>query len=508
MFFTYLRRELANRRKQTIIISAGMALAIALVVVVNSLSAGIQDAQAEALESIYGVGTDITVTVPAEAPDTDSESSDGSPQMGQQFDFGSDDGTTEDGTTTVNQSQLSTDMTTTTFEDSALDTVTAVDGVSAASATLSLTNTTFNGELPDFSSTTEGDSSSSAQAMPSEGAGGGTGGPNGDGSSSFNVDSFTVLGVDPTADAVGPLSAVTLSEGETLTTNDADSTDAVLDADYATSADLAVGDTIDIGGTEFTIIGTVTSSTTSGTSTSSDVYISLAAAQALSGEDGMISSIYVQAESSDQIDTVADAISAALPDVTVTTESDLADTVSGSLGTAASLISNLGTWLSLIVLVAAIVIAVLFTISGVTRRTREFGTLKAIGWSNGSIVRQVAGESFVQSLIGGLVGAVIGIIAAIIINMSNITLSSSGSTEAIADSTGSGGGMGGGFGGGMMDAATTTATSTDLTLTAPVSVAVILLAVGLAALGGLIAGAFGGWRAAKLRPAEALRAIA
>ena len=110
----------------------------------------------------------------------------------------------------------------------------------------------------------------------------------------------------------------------------------------------------------------MTSSTTSGTSTSSDVYISLAAAQALSGEDGMISSIYVQAESSDQIDTVADAISAALPDVTVTTESDLADTVSGSLGTAASLISNLGTWLSLIVLVAAIVIAVLFTISGLS----------------------------------------------------------------------------------------------------------------------------------------------
>ncbi len=35
----------------------------------------------------------------------------------------------------------------------------------------------------------------------------------------------------------------------------------------------------------------------------------------------------------------------------------------------------------------------------------------------------------------------------------------------------------------------------------------LLIAVGLAVLGGLIAGAVGGMRAARLRPAEALRSI-
>jgi putative ABC transport system permease protein len=45
-------------------------------------------------------------------------------------------------------------------------------------------------------------------------------------------------------------------------------------------------------------------------------------------------------------------------------------------------------------------------------------------------------------------------------------------------------------------------------LQAPVTVGVILVAVGLSVLGGLLAGAFGGWRAARLRPAEALRSIA
>lgn len=60
--WTYLRRELGGRKKQTIIVAAGLALAIALVVIVNALAAGVKDAQTTALASVYGVGTDLTVT--------------------------------------------------------------------------------------------------------------------------------------------------------------------------------------------------------------------------------------------------------------------------------------------------------------------------------------------------------------------------------------------------------------------------------------------------------------
>jgi ABC-type antimicrobial peptide transport system permease subunit len=41
-------------------------------------------------------------------------------------------------------------------------------------------------------------------------------------------------------------------------------------------------------------------------------------------------------------------------------------------------------------------------------------------------------------------------------------------------------------------------------LAAPVTLGVIALAVVLAIAGGLVAGSFGGWRAARLRPAQAL----
>ena len=72
---------------------------------------------------------------------------------------------------------------------------------------------------------------------------------------------------------------------------------------------------------------------------------------------------------------------------------------------------------------------------------------------------------------------------------------------------GPGGGFRGGFGGGLGGPARQTAKSLEIALTAPVGVATILLAVGLAVAGGLVAGAFGGWRASRLRPADALRRV-
>lgn len=517
MFGTYLRRELVGRRKQTAIIAIGMALAIALVIIVNSVAAGVKSAQASVLESVYGVGTDITVSEPAAAP-TPGE---GGP--GQNFAFGSGDGTTTDGTTTVNQATLTAGRGTATFDASALDTITGVDNVAAAAGTLSLSNTTFTGELPDFSQNQSSDGAA-AGGTGADAATGGTppqGGPDGAGGSSFGVDSFSVLGLDPSGDAVGPLSAVTLDDGRSLTADDAGTDVAVLDASYATEAGIATGDTIDIAGTTFTVVGTVAASGADAT-TAANVYIPLDVAQTLSGLDGQISNVSVQAASSTDIAQVKADIEAALPDATVSTQEDLASTVSGSLASASTLVSNLGTWLSLIVLAAAFLIAILFTISGVTRRTREFGTLKAIGWSNRRIVGQVAGESVVQSLIGGVIGVAVGLVGILVVNLVAPTLS------AAATATSAGGGFGGpgtgaagsatdaaagavegaqampgGFGGGQAAAATT-----DIVLQAPVTLWIIVIAVGIAILGGLLAGAIGGWRASRLRPAEALRSVA
>ncbi|PRI12059.1 ABC transporter permease [Leucobacter massiliensis] len=497
MYWTMLRRELLGRKRQTVIVAVGLAVAIALVIVVSALSTGVRQAQTEALQGVYGVGTDLTVT------GTPAQPEDGG---GPRFDFGSGDGTTgDDGTRTLATSRLMTDPRQGTLAADTVTTVAALDGVEAATGALSLTNTTFTGQLPD---------TSQLQA-PGQGGQGGppAGGPDGAGGSSFGVDSFTVLGVDPAASDVGPLSATTVTDGRALDASDAGQLVAVVDSRYAESAELAVGDTLSVGGSDTEIVGIV-SSTSDEAETAANVYLPIDTARTLAGADDVVSTVYVSASSAAGIDAVQQEIEDALPDATVSSQADLAAQVSGSLSSASSLITNLGLWLSIIVLAVALAIAMLLTSSGVARRTREFGTLKAIGWSNGRVVGQLAGESGVQALLGGVAGLILGLGAVAIVNLIGPTIG--GGTPAAAGGgaggapTGAGGpgGIEGGPGGIGGAAGRLGTTVSEITLHAPVTLWVVALALALALLGGLLAGGFGAWRAARLSPAEALRSVA
>jgi ABC-type antimicrobial peptide transport system permease subunit len=479
VYLTYLRRELSGRKKQTIIIAAGMALAIALVIIVTAVSSGVKNAQTQTLASVYGVGTDITVTKTQTA---------GSGTGGQQFAFGSGDGSSNGSTRSLSQDQLRAKIGTETYSSSSLDKVKKVSGVKAATATLTLEDTSFSGTIPDPSQQQSG-------TRPGSGSSSGS-----SGSSAFSVSSFTVTGLDPSANGVGPLTSTTVSSGRLLTAADNGKDVVVLDKSYAKTKSLKVGSTVAISGTDFTVVGIVASTSSSAT-TASDSYIPLDTAQSLSSLSDKVSTIYVSADSASNVTAVQKGIEKVLPSVTVSTQAELASSVSGSLSTASNLLTGLGTWLAALVLAAAFLIATLFTISGVSRRTREFGTLKAMGWRNGRIVRQVAGESLVQGLIGGVIGVGLGLLGILIINIISPTLSSS-TTATQAAGQGFPGGGSGGPGAAIAQAAT------DVVLHAPVTVGIILVAVGLSILGGLLAGAIGGWRAARLRPAEALRSVA
>src|SRR5205814_7570016 len=67
MFVTYVLRELRRRRRQAVVVALGLALGIGVVVTVSAMASGVRAAQASVLHSLYGVGTDVTVTRPAKA---------------------------------------------------------------------------------------------------------------------------------------------------------------------------------------------------------------------------------------------------------------------------------------------------------------------------------------------------------------------------------------------------------------------------------------------------------
>jgi ABC-type antimicrobial peptide transport system permease subunit len=173
----------------------------------------------------------------------------------------------------------------------------------------------------------------------------------------------------------------------------------------------------------------------------------------------------------------------------VVTASDLADRVGGSLDDANSLSSRLGTALAIVALLAAFLIASLLTLSSVQKRIRELGTLKALGWRQRLVVRQVTGEAVVLGAFGGILGAAVGLAAAGVIDAVGPTLEASVQGRS-----------GAAFGQGDIAGGTT-----SVVLGAPVDVKLLLLAIGFAIVGGLVAGAAGGFRAARLRPAAALR---
>ncbi|MFI1399461.1 ABC transporter permease [Streptomyces sp. NPDC020681] len=488
MFFTYLRRELRRRRKAALVVASGLALGIALVIVVSSVSSGMNRAQDKVLESLYGLGTDMTVTKAAAPP------GEGDTTRRPRFEFDAQD--------SDDDSEQSQDIVMVEgFETLASTTVAQVgkqDGVADAVGGLSVRVMKVNGE---FKRGEIEPGQQPEQSGPGSGNGGGSGG--GDtvrgGGAAFDVDSYTVYGTDVAHQGLGPLTSSKITSGRTFKATETAAKVAVVDSAYAKEQSLAVGKKLTVSGTAFEIVGIATAD--SGDA-AANVYLPLGQAQTLADAKDKVTTVYVQAADSQRIDAVKAAIQKNISGTTVTTSADLADTVSGSLSTASDLAKGVGKWLSYVVLAAAFLVAGLLTSAAVSRRVREFGTLKALGWRSGRVTRQVAGEALVNGLVGGALGIGIGLAGAWIITAFSPTL-----TAQLGGGTGGGGGprmIAGGQGGPVRQSASK---ALDIALTAPVSLATIGLAVALAVAGGLVAGGFGGWRASRLRPADALRRV-
>ncbi|MFI7497437.1 ABC transporter permease [Streptomyces sp. NPDC049687] len=486
MFGIYLKRELGRRKKAALVIALGLALGIALVITVNSVSAGMTQAQDKVLQSLYGLGTDMTVTKARTAP---SGNSSGQPRF--EFDAKSNDDDTEQSSDRVMTQGGQA------LKSSLVTQVAKQKGVASAVGALTLNVTKVDGSF------TQGKAQSSSGGTGTSGQGGPGGGNSGStaapqvqgGGASFDVNSYSVAGVDVTDQDLGPLAGSKITSGRTFTSTQTNAKVAVVSKSYAKENEYKVGSTLKISGTKYEIIGIATPDSSDSTT---DVYLPLKQAQTLADAKNQVTTIYVKATDSKQIDTVKATIQENISGTTVTTSADLAETVSGSLSTASNLATSVGKWLSIAVLAAAFLVAALLTSSAVSRRVREFGTLKALGWPSRRVTRQVVGESMVNGLLGGALGIALGLAAAYAVTAVSPKLT------AELGNTGGAGGMGGGPGGGPGQQASNTM---EIALSAPVSLTTIALAVGLAVAGGLIAGAMGGWRASRMRPADALRSV-
>ena len=482
MYFTYVVRELRRRHRQALLTALGLAVGVALVVALTAYADGVGKAQDQVLQSLYGVGTDITVTQQRKMDEAGPQRFGMQPpdesQQGERF----------------NRSRVMTSPGQQSISEKKLTQIAALDDVGAATGSISMTVMSVSGEF--------------AQVMQQGGEGAApSGGQSSSGGSSqqgqarmapIDVSSLSVTGVETTDLELGPLSSAQVTSGRSLTAGDADDKVMLVTKAYAKQNSLQVGDAKKIGGSKFEVVGIVA---LPAGSTSSDAYIPLSWAQKLSDNEGKVNQIYVQAASANDITTVKAEIEEILPKATVTTSEDLAGQVSGSLSSASTLADRLGTWLAVAALVAAFAVASLLTVSAVSRRVREFGTLKALGWKSRRIVGQVLGESVVVGIAGAILGVVLGVLGAKLIAALSPALEAT-MGDALQMPQGGPPGMQR-----AADAMSGAAQTVTVNLTAPVSAELVGMAVILALAGALIAGGLGGWRAARLRPADALRRV-
>ncbi len=481
-FLTYMLSELRRRSGRTLLTALGLGLGVGLVVTVNALSTGLDRAQAQILEPLTGVGTDMSVSRPI---DFSPSQGGGFPQLsdedrrqlqeengGGRFglrDLG-EPGEAFSQDTFVATSQLS-------FDAGEVDQIRSVDGVATAAGGLTLNSIHIEGIVPEETEAPGG----FGQAPPA-----GAGPPE-----NIDATSISVAGVDQTVKELGAITPGQVTSGRYFGTGAA--REAILNESYAARENLGIGDTVSLGGKEFDVVG-IAETPLGGQA--SDVYVKLSQLQAVADRAGRVNTVYVRAESSDDVAAVAASIESTLDGASVTTAEDLADRVSGTLVDAKNLAGSLGTALMIVGLLAAFLIASLLTLSSVTKRVRELGTLKALGWSQRLVVRQVTGESLLQGLLGGAFGIVLGVAGALAIGAFGPTLEAT--VGAVADQ----GPQFGPFGQGSVEQ-----TATEVALDAPISLSLALGAVVLAVLGGLVAGAVGSLRASRLRPADALRHI-
>jgi ABC-type antimicrobial peptide transport system permease subunit len=294
----------------------------------------------------------------------------------------------------------------------------------------------------------------------------------------FKLDNLTICGVnfESLATETNAVSSNMLVEGNYSRVYDSGA--ALVDSVFADVAELGVGDNLTAFDRNFTVVGIVNPSLYSRPAGIANIYAPLNVVQEIAKFYGNLYNFGVK-----DINVVLVEISPeGDPAYISAVEQSALETMESYAGQAGAIvgyqcgvaarkvvsITNDSAWaISVVLLVCVMLFALKSQFASVVERTKEIGILKAIGWTDFDITKQVFLESLLQGLVGGIIGLGVGYLVTFLIPSLGLV-----STQ---------------------------------NLVLAVSPVLALLGVVLSISGGILAGIFPAWRAAKLQPAEALR---
>jgi putative ABC transport system permease protein len=294
----------------------------------------------------------------------------------------------------------------------------------------------------------------------------------------FKLDNLTICGVnfDSLATETNVVSSKMLVEGNYSRVYDSGAV--LVDSVFADVAELGVGDNLTAFNRNFTVVGIVNPSLYSKPAGIANMYAPLTVVQEIATFYGNLYNFGVKDINVVLVEISSEGDSAHINAVEQSALGTM-ESYSGQTGAivgyqcsvaARKVVSVTGdsAWaISVVLLVCVMLFALKSQFASVVERTKEIGILKAIGWTDFDITKQVFLESLLQGLAGGIIGVGVGYLVTFLIPSLGLV-----STQ-------------------------------NLVLT--VSPVLALLGVVLSISGGIVAGIFPAWRAAKLQPAEALR---
>ncbi len=278
-----------------------------------------------------------------------------------------------------------------------------------------------------------------------------------------------------------------MTSGRTLQAGD--SGVAVIGQTDADHWGVAVGGTINILGKNFEVVGIHGYSVATD---ESNIYMSLSDAQAITGNSGNATTLKVFCNNVNDVSSVQAQIQSSYSELDVNSATSLLSQVTGAEAQTAQELKQAqntmnqtqGTAITeiAVAIVAASSIVLFIMLNIVRERTKEIGTLKAMGASSRVIMGQFMIEGIVLSVIGGVLGIAIGVVGATAlagallphVNQAAGFMTSSGSTSSTA-------------------------------LSVSVSPELMLIGLGAAVLLGALGTLYPAWRASRTRPAEAMR---
>jgi ABC-type antimicrobial peptide transport system permease subunit len=294
----------------------------------------------------------------------------------------------------------------------------------------------------------------------------------------------TIMGVDLSQPTLGPVKVKEWLEEGRFPQQEGE---VVLEKHYAKFNHTKLEDRMKIGGRDFTVVGLLEIKEGSQIA-SANIYLPLADAQNLFGEASKaVNVVYLHLKNPSFLSRVKRAIARQLGGVSVTSSDSFLELMGG----VSKVLDQFSLLISIIALGGAISLIIKTMLANFVARSSDIGILKAVGWTERDVQKQLMGEALLQSLAGGILGLIVGYGVSYLLGFASIPVSTPWEINLLP----------------ALAKSAESAASTSVRLPVSLSMGLTAAALALSLLAGALASYFMGRRTSRMKPVDILRRL-